>query len=542
MRMVDTTYGLFASGEACVAVPLADVREVTPCPDQLEVLPVSAPGLLGAVNLRGQVIPVLDLLAMRGQQAGPAEEPQSGENPQVTTEDGGRQSRRVVVVLLRDSQLLGLIVDSVHGVSTPAGMTRIGTPGGGRLLISHTFTAPETGGIVSVLDVEAMFALPGVPVVQEEGRADGVFGGGSEENSHRGGLNNGQGSMLLVRCGDHRLAISIDSVHTILPRVQVRNSPLRHGSCKGVTDYDGSEIPVFDPLELAGLGSLRSGDAEGVAIRFQEGLVVMMLSEVLELINVAAVEQLQLPAVQVPGRQYLENVLRVPGHGDFLTLAVGRMLEHDDLKALSRLNTPHENVPVQRTGSDSEPEDTWTSAAASNETYLTFGIDAAGKEYAVPLGQVVEILEFPTQVSVIESGHQQMIGLFTHREAVVPLYRLSRLLGFADSPLESSYVLIVSADPGGDSGQVTGLVVHALRAIEKAVWEDPDPQRSGHPAGSLEAALSDSPMLRLSAIGTADEPRMLPRLDLSAIGAALVPVEKPVEEPAEAPVDQVLVG
>ncbi|GAB3285169.1 chemotaxis protein CheW [Kineosporia babensis] len=523
-----TTYGLFAAGEACVGVPLGDVREVTPCPDQLEVLPVSAPGMLGAVNLRGQVIPVLDLLAMHGGgQVGTGEAEEADQSV--------HRSRRVIVVLLREQKLLGLIVDGVHGVTTPSGMTRMGTPDGGRLMVSHTFTRPETGGIVSVLDVDAMFALPGVPLAQEEGRTDGVFSGGGEDSSslHTGG----QGSMLLVRCADHRLAISIESVHTILPRVKVRHSPLRHGSCKGVTDYDGAEIPVFDPLELAGLGTLSSDDTtEGVAIRFQDGLVVMMLSEVLDLTHIASVEQLRLPSVQVPGRRYLQNVLRVPEQGDFLTLVVEKMLEHDDLRALSRLNTPHEGraeaVPAQRSG-DAEPgsadADTWT-RSAHNETYLTFSLGAADKGYAVPLHQVKEILEFPAQYSVLDSANDQMLGLFTHRDTVVPLYRLSRMLGVADSALAKSYVLIVSTDPDAAGGQVVGLVVHALRAIEKAVWEDPEPKRSGHPAGSLEAALSDVTMLRLSAIGTNDEPRMLGRLDLAAIGTALVPAAEE-EEP-----------
>ncbi|GLY28728.1 chemotaxis protein CheW [Kineosporia sp. NBRC 101731] len=522
---VSTTYGLFESGDACVGVPLSDVREVTSCPDQLEVLPVTAPGLLGAMNLRGQVIPVLDILAMHGHErrAQDVREVQELDSAQY-------RSRRVIVVLLRNHQLLGLVVDSVHGVIVPGPMTRIGKPDSQGLLVSHTFTRPETGGIVSVLDVEAMFALPGVPMVQEEGRADGLFGGGDEAGTalHAG---NGQNSMLLVRCADHRLALSINSVHTILPRVQVRNSPLRHGSCKGVTDYDGVEIPVFDPLELTGLGRLSNEESEGVAIRFHDGLVVMLLSGVLELINIGSVETLNLPPIQVPGRRYLENVLRVPNHGDFLTLAVDAMLENDELKSLSRLNTPHANtVPAQRAGRTGADEDTWTREQPGQETYLTF---SAGREMAVPLRQVVEILEFPSRYSVLESGNDKMLGLFTHRDTVVPLYRLTRLLGVPDSPLETSYVLIVSTAADGGVAQVVGLVVHALRAIEKSVWADPEPKRSGYPEGSLESALADMTMLRLSPIGTAEEPRMLPRVDLTAIGAALVPPQ--VAQVAQAP-------
>ncbi len=93
------TYGLFAIGGSCVALPLTAVREVTPCPPELAELPTTAPGLLGAVNLRGQVIAVLDLPAI-------GEPTRAG-------------ARRVIVVILHEGRLLGLAVDAVHGVSTP---------------------------------------------------------------------------------------------------------------------------------------------------------------------------------------------------------------------------------------------------------------------------------------------------------------------------------------------------------------------------------------------------------------------------------------
>ncbi|GAB6900766.1 chemotaxis protein CheW [Kineosporia succinea] len=488
------TYGLFAIGEACVALPLSAVREVTPCPEPLAALPVSARGLLGAVNLRGQVIAVLDLL------------------PEI---DHGSAGHRVVVVMHHRDRLLGLLVDSVHGVTSPPALQQVGTHEH-RLPVSHAFPAPtqedEGRGIVSVLDVEALFALPGIPALREDEAGDGVFGA----DGTAADATDLAGSMLLVRCADHRLTLNIDAVHTIVPRVTVRSSPLRHGSCRGVTDYGGAEVPVFDPLALAGLGELSAGDTEGVAVKFRDGVVVMLLSEVLELIPASAGQRFTLPGVQVPGRRYLDGVVRVPGRGDFLSLSVEAILAHEDLNALSRLNTPprHEGVPAPRAADDEES----AGQSRAGGTYLTFSV---GRDFAVPLEQVVEILPFPEQYSVLRAGDEDVLGLFTHRDTVVPLYRLSGLLRAGDPSLPAAYVLVVSAGP---DGRVVGLAVHALRAIERSIWEDPaapGEAPSGEP--SLEQALARRRTIRLAAIGTSDEPRMLTRVDLSAVGAALVP-------------------
>ncbi len=92
--------------------------------------------------------------------------------------------------------------------------------------------------------MEILFTLPGIPVVQDDrAGGEGAFG---DQVEHRLEAADLSGSILLVRCAEHLLAVNIEAVHTIVPRVQVRNSPLRQGSCRGVTDYDGAEVPVFD--------------------------------------------------------------------------------------------------------------------------------------------------------------------------------------------------------------------------------------------------------------------------------------------------------
>ncbi len=95
----DQFYGILTIGQSQVALPLEGLREVIPCPQQLIVLPSQARGLLGAVDLRGQVIPVLDLRV-------------------VLEVDATRSPEQVVVVIIHEGRLLGLLADEVRGVTT----------------------------------------------------------------------------------------------------------------------------------------------------------------------------------------------------------------------------------------------------------------------------------------------------------------------------------------------------------------------------------------------------------------------------------------
>ncbi len=59
-------YGLLATDGVRFAVPLDVLREVVPWPAQIVPLPVAVPGLLGAADVRGEIVPLLDLTVATG--------------------------------------------------------------------------------------------------------------------------------------------------------------------------------------------------------------------------------------------------------------------------------------------------------------------------------------------------------------------------------------------------------------------------------------------------------------------------------------------
>ncbi len=94
----DVVYGLLRLAGMDVALPLSALREVVPCPLELAGIPASAPGLLGAIELRRLVLPVVDLRPVIGR-------------------PDDRRPDQVVVVLAHGGQVLGLLADEVRGVT-----------------------------------------------------------------------------------------------------------------------------------------------------------------------------------------------------------------------------------------------------------------------------------------------------------------------------------------------------------------------------------------------------------------------------------------
>ncbi|TFV64818.1 chemotaxis protein CheW [Geodermatophilus sp. DF01-2] len=463
-----------------VALPLSALREVVPCPLQLAGLPASAPGLLGAIELRRLVLPVVDLRPIIGR---PDE----------------RRPDQVVVVVAHDGQVLGLLADEVRGVTQlPSSALVAARAHGERLLFSHTFRHPETGRAHSVLDAAAVLSRPGVPTVDDVTRKTAAV--------HSRGRGSGAARMLtVVRCGDHRFAIDAAHVHTTLPTPDLRASVLSGPTCPGVITYAEREVPVVDPLALLGLGRLgRDQTGAGLVLDLGTGYVVLALTALLELAEVPAADVLPLPSYAVARPELVTGMVEVDGVGDCLVLAGDALLADPQMSGFASVNTA-----VASTTDRGDGAATAAAVAAATATgapsYLTFSV---GVDVAVQLEQIVEILPHPA--SLTDTAVDGLLGTIVHRRTAVPVFCLSTLLGRGQRPpTETSCVLLVSVD-----GELAAFAVDVLRSIDPLTWRDEGQQVRGS-AEERGATLRTAPLVRVGA-----HTRLLPELDLRAIARA----------------------
>ena len=473
----DVVYGLLRLAGVDVALPLSALREVVPCPAELAGLPATAPGLLGAIELRRLVLPVLDLQALTGR----AEE---------------RHPDQVVVVVAWGGRVLGLLADQVQGIcEVPADSLVAAHAEGGGLLFSHTFRHPETGRAYTVLDAAAVLQLPGVPTVTDVTRAAAPQRDGGAARDRR--------TLTVLRCGEFRLAIDARHVHTTIPTPELTASVLTSRMCPGTVVFDDREVPVVDPLVLLGLGELAAVDTgAGLVLDLGPGYVVLALSELLELVHVGADDVLPTPPFALPRPDLLAGVVPVDGIGDCLLLDGTALLTDPQLSGFAAVNTAVETTR----GEDGSAVSAAAAAAGGAPSYLTYSI---GLDLATPLEQVSEILPFPGVLT--RTAVPGMLGLVTHRRAVVPVLCLSTLLGREQREVGPSTCLLLVEVDGGP----VAFAVDALRTIAPLTWTDTDQAVRGE-AGDRGATLRSAPLVRVG-----EDSRLLPDLDLRAVARRL---------------------
>ncbi|RBY74967.1 chemotaxis protein CheW [Blastococcus sp. TF02-09] len=487
----DVVYGLLRLAGMDVALPLSALREVVPCPRELAGLPASAPGLLGAIELRRLVLPVVDL------------------RPLIGREDD-RRPDQVVVVVAHQGQVLGLLADEVRGVTRlPAAALVAARTHGSQLLFSHTFRHPDTGRAHSVLDAAALLGRPGVPTVEDVTRQSAaVAGRGAGELR----------TLTVVRCGGHRFAVDAVHVHTTLPTPDVQASVLSGPACRGVIPYADREVPVVDPLVLLGLGEMRPEDlGAGLVLELASGYVVLALSDLLELAPVPVADVLALPAHATARPDLVTGIVEIEHVGDCLVLS-GEALQADpELAGFASVNTAVATGPAP---GDTTAGAVAVAAAHGAPSYLTFSV---GVDVAVPLEQVMEILPFPA--SLTDTAVEGQLGVIVHRRSAVPVYCLSQLLGRGQrAPTATSCLLLVGVD-----GAAVAFAVEGLRTIDPLTWRD-DQQTTGDP-GERGATLRTSPLVQVGA-----NDRLLPDLDLRAVARRAVAGRQSTALPQPAPV------
>ncbi|MEU4158342.1 chemotaxis protein CheW [Actinoplanes sp. NPDC026670] len=470
-----TLYGIFRTGELRMALPLEKLREVIVRPPEFSALPTAGAGLLGAVNLRHTVIPVIDPCLL----AGRASAMETGE---------------VIIIVSSEGRLFGLLADAIEGSTHVAAesLLAVHMGGGGPALFSHTFERADDQAVIAVLDAATIVDMPGIPAIADPAQRPGTADVAAAQR------HGPRRTLLMFECGDTGLSIDVTHVHSVVPDLRLHSSPLDGPVCRGVAHLAGHAVPAIDPVALLGLPEQpASGTRRGVVVSLPQGLIALTATAVTEITTVPAEDILAMPMVPSPDRTLLAGLLSTEGR-QYLVLDGQALRESSELAAFGALNIRLE-PGVAETGPP--PDDTDRDAnrvVTSVRKFLTYSV---GVDAATPLEQIDEILPFPgVRLSL---GGTSLLGMFTHRRKTIPLINLPVLLGHGHSPEpEADRVLLVT--PAG--GSTVGLVVPELRAIEQSVWEEPE---TAVGAGRE----------RLVSIGTPEDHRLLPYVDLFAVAA-----------------------
>jgi len=450
-------YGIVRAGQLMAGFSIDAIREVVPHPATLQAWPRTRPEILGSFNLRGCVIPVLDLQVL------------------LKLAHPGASEMRVeadaappVILIVRDGdQVLGLVISEICGVErleeneiAPVRYASQAMAG----LVPATFATASHSGLL--LDVSGLLALPDMPCVSSVVQA-------ALSRSARGEPH------LLVEMGKQQILIAASVIDATVPETEIHPAAVDDPLWVGLLSHKGHRIPVVDSLALFGLGAFEpAGRTPCLVVRLADGSsVALRIDRVDDMVQLRTQDTLPL---QGQGGAQLGFFSKVAEGRDCLQLVVAteELQGCAELAALSRLSEPDDALNGKARASQGD-------GGGTSERKPFLIVQLGQDHYAVPLEQVAEILPQGNRRAAMSeaSGPRSLIA---HRGSAIPVYALARFLGHA-SPAGDTAFTVVSNDGAGRS---VGFEVDALVSVERVPLQTLRRKKDGAPIGLLDNTIS----------------------------------------------------
>lgn len=464
----DHSFGAFQVGNMALALPMTVLREVVPL-TPLQKIPTLVNWIVGGLNLRGVLVPVIDLELLYGDQASPTAHP-------------------CVIVIAHEGRMVGLLATAVDSLFTaePSCIKTFHSTDPMARVARGSLHNPLSGQLQIVLCVESLMSLPQLPSVidPEPHRQTHVL-----NQAHAQAEEHSSIPLLLMRSGKLFFAVDPSHIETTMPRAQILDSELSDGYYKGNTLYREQEIPaicLLDYLQMKGALLGRNLQPRNIqpafVLRFREGVLAVLIDEILDIVRIDPTQMISLPSVAVLQPHVLRHTLSKTSiypdsdsEEHYYVIHPAGLVSDSRLSELARLM--HQTA-IQRASVQGAVQKGMQLRSADEQRVIVFEMHG---DHAVPIGQVAEVLPYKGVVEAFASSHA-FRGIMTHRGRAIPVVDLAQHLDLPRQLLNNdSNVLVVRLE----NDQLIGLAVGSLRSIEQAQWAPTVPvlgaARNAHP-------------------------------------------------------------
>lgn len=463
-------FGSFHLGDVEFALPIAALQEVVNFPERITPVPLSPAFLLGLFNLRGTLIPIVDLkplLAIADNAkiggAGSANATPLTEKIAIVDVEGIRVGLMFdstsEILRVRASQRTAFEYDPSH-VAPQVVSGAIKLDGGDRIL---QILAP--GALVHIENMPQLLARQALSAPQRRQQRQRL-------------------QCVSFTVEHSRLALPMSAIREIIRIPDLQNSALASVFCVGMLNLRGTVVPVIDFAHFLGLQASRpepeiagtASDPRRILIVKQEDVHFGLLVDAVDsIVTYYADELLAMPSFSASHAQLFAGCIpREPleaggaagaagaaiTSNDIVLLNADELFTHSQVLELTRGHRElyRETDPAQRAKSG---EGVWRGAKSSRGTrhaYVSFRLQHM---LAVRLDQLREIIHDSPDVMPAPGAPSFVRGMLNLRRELVTIVDLRALYGMPmQDDAQARKILVI--EHGKDK---FGLLVDAIENI-----------------------------------------------------------------------------
>lgn len=400
------------------AVPLIDVQEIIRLPTMVEV-PMAAPSLAGLANLRGSVLPIINLRHVFHM-------------PDVVHDDATR------VVVMNNGETIGFVVDRMARVVT-AEPREIETLDGIRATVDTDLLdgiIKRAQAMIMILDTTRLTVGLGSSAAQAN-RARGRAGSAvARSDDKAAGAATDEIQLVSFELDRQEYALPIESVQEIVQVPEIVNAiPNADSHVVGVMNLRNRLLPLVSLRSMFGLPPSAVGEQSRIVVVAHAidgvphavGLVTDTVKEVLRVPR-AIVDPLPALLSSGSGLREVDQICRMEGGKRLVSILLPErlFLNTSIREAIDGVDGSAQEDPMAASA------DTAQERTDEEEQFVVFRV--ADEEYGVSIGAVQEIVRIPDQLTRVPKAPSFIEGVVNLRGAVLPVVDQRRR--FALPPME----------------------------------------------------------------------------------------------------------
>ncbi|WP_413577700.1 chemotaxis protein CheW [Bdellovibrio sp. HCB290] len=421
-------FASFKLGDAELAMSVGLLQEVVNVPEAISPVPLAPEYLKGIFNLRGIVIPIVDMSVLLNL---PAAENAIGKIAVVVTE-----GVRIGLLFDSTSEILNVPATDVCAFNDAAEGTRS--------VIRSALKLNNGARLVEVIDPSSLLKIENI--------ASLVCSSSQKDESSQKKLTRRQ--CITFHSGDREFGLNIAAIREIIRVPEIKRSAVQVEYCLGVVSLRGVIIPVLDFRGILQVPAKEQQDLESRRI------IIMKLSNLFVGYMVDAVDSIKtyyeenllpIPMFDQKKMSMMRGVLPVDENRNVLLLAEEHILSDDEINEFTR---GHSVLYSKENAKAMEKE-----AAGERNSYISFKLEYM---LSTRLNSVDEIANL-TEDMVKPPGYPDyVVGVQHMRGEVVTLVDLRMYYGMkVTGDYSNSRILVVK----GAQGKI-GLLVDSVESID----------------------------------------------------------------------------
>ena len=420
-------FASFKLGNAEIAISVATLQEVVNVPDKISSIPLAPHYLMGIFNLRGMVIPVVDVGILLNL---PRSEAAAGKIAVVITE-----GVRIGLYFDSTSEILNVPQDSVCQFND--------NPDGVRSVIKSVLKLNNGSRLVEVIDPASLLKIENLSSLLTS----------SQDNEEAKKKKFTRRQCITFRSGAREFGLNLSAIREIIRVPEIKRSSLQVNNCLGVVSLRGVVIPVLDFKKFLQVEEGQTGENEDrriIIMKVQEFYVGFLVDSVDSIRTYFEEDLLPIPMFKQEKVNMMRGMLSTSETSNVLLLAEDQLLTDEEVSEFTRGHSA-----LYAKGEKSLEKD----SGGERHPYISFKLEYM---LSTRLSSVDEIANITEDMVKPPGFPDFVVGVQHMRGEVVTLVDLRMYYGMKHTgDYSNSRVLIVK----GAQGKI-GLLVDSVESID----------------------------------------------------------------------------